>query len=132
MFRRIAESSVDFGVRQVCFFFNLAHHFGTSRSVPKNVRTADGAKYLANFCSKKLLFLKHFFDADLSGSEVFKKRFEAEAKTCQKSSVPPRSRCFFLIFIMDVQISCVFLFLQVPCEGAFGAKSTKRNYRMIN
>ena len=41
---------------------------------------------------------------------------------------------FLLIFIMDVQISCVFFvifFLQGPCEGAFGAKSTKRNYRMI-
>ena len=89
---------VDFGVRQVFFFFNLGHHFGTFRSVPKNVRTADGAKYLANFCSKNILFLKHFFDADLSGSEVFKKRFEAEAKTCPKSSVPPRSRCFFIDF----------------------------------
>ena len=52
---------VDFGVRQVFFFFNLGHHFGTFRSVPKNVRTADGAKYLANFNSKKTYFVEAFF-----------------------------------------------------------------------
>ena len=42
---------VDFCVRQVRFLFSLGHRFETFRSVPKNVRTAEGAKLLTICCS---------------------------------------------------------------------------------
>merc|ERR1712159_302381 len=42
---------VDFCVRQVRFLFSMGHRFETFRSVPKNVRTADGAKLLTICCS---------------------------------------------------------------------------------
>ena len=63
---------MDLGVHRRRFLLNLGHRFETFGNVPKNVRTAEGAKLLSNIWSKKLFFIS-CFDANLSGPEVFEK-----------------------------------------------------------